>query len=65
MEGPLYEITDAGLDWVLGGQELDSAGREARLAERKKWQERGIEFLISIIVGVVLMWLKWYFVDKK
>jgi hypothetical protein len=32
---PLYTITDAGLHFVLGGQELDSAGRESRLIERK------------------------------
>jgi hypothetical protein len=61
----LYHLTDAGYDFVINGQEIDSVGRESRLAERKKWQERVITTSISIVVGVILMVLKWYFIDRK
>jgi hypothetical protein len=62
---PLYNLTDAGFHFVAGGQELDSVGRESRLAERKKRLERVITTLISIVVGVILMVLKWFFIDRK
>jgi hypothetical protein len=62
---PLYTITDAGLHFVLGGQELNSAGRENRLSERKKWQERFITASITLLGGIILAVLKWYFIDRK
>ena len=60
---PLYHITDEGLHFVKGGQEIDAPGRESRLAEKKKWGERFTSLGTSVVVGIILMVAKWFFID--
>lgn len=62
---PLCHITDEGLHFVKGDQEIDAPGRESRLAEKKKWRERFISLGTSVVVGIILMIAKWFFIDKK
>lgn len=50
---------------MAAGQEIDIDGRAKRIAERQKWIERLITSGIALIVSILTMVLKWYFIDRK
>ena len=70
MQGPMTavpkcHITFKGNHFAKGGQELDEKGKTARTEASKKNTDRWISAGISFGVAVVVMFIKWYFIDKK
>jgi hypothetical protein len=62
---PQFEITDKGRHFIAAGQELDSKAVAERKAAKQKNNERLVNAGISFGTAVMLMLIKWFFIDKK
>jgi hypothetical protein len=55
---PQCVITDAGLHFSSSGQELDSSSKESKREEKKKWRERRIQWISTIVIGILMLFVK-------
>ncbi|RYY85046.1 MAG: hypothetical protein EOO15_18000 [Chitinophagaceae bacterium] len=62
---PAHRLTVKGRDFVDHGQKLDTKGVEDTKEKRRKWQERGINALIAVVVFVLGQFIKSWLIDGK